>query len=72
MNDETKSPDKNGESRSRWWLWLLAALSLCASLALYGFAVRYGAVNQDEGWYLYASRISLARWRSRTAEQQLR
>lgn len=57
MNDETKSPDKNGESRSRWWLWLLAALSLCASLALYGFAVRYGAVNQDEGWYLYASRM---------------
>ena len=32
------------------------ALAGVASLALYGFAVWFGNLNQDEGWYLYAAR----------------
>ena len=37
-------------------VWSSLALSVCAALALYGFAVWFGNLNQDEGWYLYAAR----------------
>ncbi len=36
------------------WIWSFAIL---ASLGLYGVAIWYGEVNQDEGWYLYAGRL---------------
>jgi len=35
---------------------LSLAAAVCAAALLYGFAVWYGNLNQDEGWYLYAAR----------------
>ena len=37
-------------------IWSSLALSVCAAMSLYGFAVWFGNLNQDEGWYLYAAR----------------
>ena len=37
-------------------LWSSAALAVGAALVLYAFAVWFGNLNQDEGWYLYAAR----------------
>ncbi|MFU8779522.1 MAG: hypothetical protein ACNA71_00685 [Kiritimatiellia bacterium] len=36
---------------------LLAAFTAGGVLALYGLALWWGALNQDEGWYLYAARM---------------
>jgi hypothetical protein len=30
-------------------------MAVCAAVVLYGFAVWFGNLNQDEGWYLYAA-----------------
>lgn len=38
-------------------VWIAAALAVAAAFCLYGFSVWFGALNQDEGWYLYASRM---------------
>jgi hypothetical protein len=35
-------------------VWMAA---VCISLALYAVALWFGALNQDEGWYLYAGRL---------------
>ena len=37
-------------------LWLSAILAVGTALVLYAFAVWFGNLNQDEGWYLYAAR----------------
>jgi hypothetical protein len=37
-------------------VWVSAALAIGSALVLYGFAVWFGNLNQDEGWYLYAAR----------------
>lgn len=37
-----------------------AALAVSAAVILYGFAVWFGNLNQDEGWYLYASQCVAA------------
>lgn len=37
-------------------LWSSAALAVGAAPVLYAFAVWFGSLNQDEGWYLYAAR----------------
>jgi len=37
-------------------LWSSAAIVVGAALVLYSFAVWFGNLNQDEGWYLYAAR----------------
>ena len=37
-------------------VWSSAALAVGAALVLYGVAVWFGNLNQDEGWYLYAAR----------------
>ncbi|MDR2849816.1 MAG: hypothetical protein LBW77_04635, partial [Verrucomicrobiota bacterium] len=39
-----------------WCRWGAGALAAVAALALYGLAVWFGNLNQDEGWYLYAAR----------------
>ena len=44
---------KRGQQICTGGAWALAGL---AALALYGFALWFGNVNQDEGWYLYAAR----------------
>ena len=36
-------------------LWGSLAMAVCAAVVLYGFAVWFGNLNQDEGWYLYAA-----------------
>jgi len=36
-------------------VWGSAALAVSAAVILYGFAVWFGNLNQDEGWYLYAA-----------------
>jgi hypothetical protein len=40
----------------QWCVWGAAALAAGAALVLYGSAVWFGNLNQDEGWYLYAAR----------------
>ena len=40
----------------QWCVWGSFALVSGAALALYAFAVWFGNLNQDEGWYLYAAR----------------
>ncbi len=37
-----------------------AAMAVGAAIAMYGFAVWFGNLNQDEGWYLYAARMVAA------------
>ncbi|MEI7901021.1 MAG: hypothetical protein WCK89_12280 [bacterium] len=37
-------------------VWSSAVLVVGAALVLYGVAVWFGNLNQDEGWYLYAAR----------------
>lgn len=37
-------------------LWASLALAVGGAVCLYGFAVWFGNLNQDEGWYLYAAR----------------
>ncbi|MBT3191073.1 MAG: hypothetical protein HN341_00810, partial [Verrucomicrobia bacterium] len=39
---------------SGFLIWFPAIL---ASLGLYAFALWFGELNQDEGWYLYAGRL---------------
>ncbi|MDD4101136.1 MAG: hypothetical protein PHU80_00710 [Kiritimatiellae bacterium] len=41
-------------------LLLAAFMAVVAALAMYGFAVWFGNLNQDEGWYLYAARMVAA------------
>ncbi len=36
-------------------VWISTALAAGAALVLYGLAVWFGNLNQDEGWYLYAA-----------------
>jgi len=36
------------------------ALAVCAAVTLYAFAVWFGNLNHDEGWYLYAARRTAA------------
>lgn len=43
---------RNKNRRFVWWSLLMAAP---AGLFLYAFAVLFGNLNQDEGWYLYAA-----------------
>ena len=40
----------------QWCIWVSAALAVGTALLLYAFAVWFGNLNQDEGWYLYAAR----------------
>ena len=40
----------------QWCLWAAATLAVGAALIVYAFAVWFGNLNQDEGWYLYAAR----------------
>ena len=40
----------------QWCIGVAATLVTGAALVLYGFAVWFGNLNQDEGWYLYAAR----------------
>jgi len=42
------------ESRKLLLLWIF---SVSAVMGMYAVAVRFGALNQDEGWYLYAGRL---------------
>jgi len=42
------------KGRTFFLLWVFAALSV---LGLYAVALWFGALNQDEGWYLYAGRL---------------
>lgn len=44
---------KRGHQICVWGSFVLAA---GAALSLYGFAIWFGNLNQDEGWYLYAAR----------------
>lgn len=37
-------------------VWGAMVASIVAMLVLYGFALWFGNLNQDEGWYLYAAR----------------
>lgn len=39
-----------------WCIWSAAVSAVAAALVLYAFAVWFGNLNQDEGWYLYAAR----------------
>ncbi len=41
-------------------IWGSLALSLIGAVALYAFAVWFGNLNQDEGWYLYAAKCVAA------------
>jgi len=41
-------------------VWGSAALAVSAAVILYGFAVWFGNLNQDEGWYLYAAQCVAA------------
>jgi len=36
--------------------WLALVVAAVAAVALYAFALWFGNLNQDEGWYLYAAR----------------
>jgi hypothetical protein len=42
-------------NRSRRFVWWSLLLALPAGLFLYAFALLFGNLNQDEGWYLYAA-----------------
>ena len=47
--------------KRRWerpfYLIFAALISILSALLLYAVAIWFGNVNQDEGWYLYASRL---------------
>jgi len=53
MGKQTSEGLRRVHSLERQLLW---AIALGLSMALLGVAIWFGALNQDEGWYLYAAR----------------
>ena len=45
----------NGQNSFRAFTWLALVAAAGAAVALYAFALNFGNLNQDEGWYLYAA-----------------